>query len=619
MAELLDGIKAWIAKRNFDISSLKIEDGGGAAYFTYDSPSESGEINTARLHLDVEKKLLALFLLNPIRVPEQRRRDVSELLTLANTTVDESSLYMLPADGQIVVLCRTFVDESSNSVELIDRMDAIVLDVLKKHVPAITATAFAGRSPQMAFADLTGESLAEALPAGCIDSADDVADWGNYPGAACLKRWAEDLKSALSAGEDFSTWDLVGNGALIFHDDEARARVIFRKVAVDAGMQFALVPSASLAQFRLDLVDPFRSLAPALVYLEPGEWMCSDAPGVGQADGTNRRAIFRSQLIQRMKSFDKQYPVVFATAVRSTADIDDSLRAVGAFERRFVLPSMPMDYRGNELLNEIGRELCGLSLSDAPGKVGKLITPEFDSVRTQGLLAQAMKRLANRENRKLEFIDLVNFVTRGTIESDDKPFHPESVRRQVAYHEAGHALVAVLDSEGRNIPEYASIVASLKFEGVVVKSVEYYYASNIQTTYLDFRHHIRLALAGRAGEQILVGPGKVSNGAISDLSGATEFSKCAFGSFGFAPGMDDPANAGANLAVIGGDASPSEVARLETLVRGFLESEYRTVMQMLLEHRPMLDAIADRLMWDAIVDQDELMTLCKISPEMSHS
>ena len=63
------------------------------------------------------------------------------------------------------------------------------------------------------------------------------------------------------------------------------------------------------------------------------------------------------------------------------------------------------------------------------------------------------------------------------------------------------------------------------------------------------------------------------------------------------------------MAVVVGDPSPSEGVYLEGLIRQFLSDEYRVVLKQLADHRSLVDAIADRLMWDPIVDQGELMEL----------
>jgi hypothetical protein len=60
-----------------------------------------------------------------------------------------------------------------------------------------------------------------------------------------------------------------------------------------------------------------------------------------------------------------------------------------------------------------------------------------------------------------------------------------------------------------------------------------------------------------------------------------------------------------------GDPTDSEQIHVEGLVRTYLSDEYKRVYKVLEAHRPLIDAIADRLMWDPIVDQNKLLELSR--------
>ena len=85
----------------------------------------------------------------------------------------------------------------------------------------------------------------------------------------------------------------------------------------------------------------------------------------------------------------------------------------------------------------------------------------------------------------------------------------------------------------------------------------------------------------------------------------------AFACWGFAPQMEKVSASSSNLAVVVGDPTPTEAAHVEVLIRQFLSTEYETVLQCLSDNQHFLSAIADRLLWDPIVDQSELTTICR--------
>ncbi len=94
----------------------------------------------------------------------------------------------------------------------------------------------------------------------------------------------------------------------------------------------------------------------------------------------------------------------------------------------------------------------------------------------------------------MEFVDLVNLTLRGFEEAELPSTEIEAIRRQTAYHEAGHALVAVIDSDGQNVPEYSSILPSANLKGAVVESYKFLYESGDRDTYADMRHDVRINL-----------------------------------------------------------------------------------------------------------------------------
>lgn len=99
---------------------------------------------------------------------------------------------------------------------------------------------------------------------------------------------------------------------------------------------------------------------------------------------------------------------------------------------------------------------------------------------------------------------------------------------------------------------------------------------------------------------------------LQDLKSATDLAGTAFAIWGFAPSMESEGRAASNLAIVDGDTiSASEHAHVERLVRQFLRVEYRVVKDMLAAHRPLLDAIAEGLMRDAVLDQAAIAGLVR--------
>jgi ATP-dependent metalloprotease len=184
-----------------------------------------------------------------------------------------------------------------------------------------------------------------------------------------------------------------------------------------------------------------------------------------------------------------------------------------------------------------------------------------------------------------------------------------SSRRKTALHEAGHACIAIIASGGSNVPDYATVVPSKNFEGVVFESLSYYDKME-DFTYNNMLLKTRVFLAGRAAEDLFYGSANVSSGANSDLAAATQMCFSLFAYSGFNSDMATAESSAHNLAVLNSrDIDPVQYDRISREVRAFLQEQYKYVLTTLEENRPFVESVAERLLWDPVVDQSEMIEL----------
>lgn len=427
----------------------------------------------------------------------------------------------------------------------------------------------------------------------------------HLPGSDALRPWARELRAACAAVTD-DLWDDVGRAVVLLSTDPQRAAAAAHLVAAEAGMNFIAIPEADLAA--IPQPETMASCAPALIWLEPGDWLPGRVEGESSEQADYKQGI-QGRLAAWVRDFSSSCPLVLVTATGEPNEVSSILAEPGLFDRYLRLPQPSLAQLGAEFIDELGRGVCSKSLRASPAKLGKLVEMEYMVRRRRGMAVLYLRRLVRRAGRPLEFTDLMQLYTHGHIEEGDGPQVRERDRRAAAVHEAGHAVVAILDSKGKNVPDFCSIIPGAGFGGVVVPSLSYQASTDLCETYALFRHGIRIGLAGRAAEELIYGPQGVSNGASGDLENASHRAFAAFAVWGFAPGMTTHDRSASNLFVVVGEPSPSEAARVESLARSFLEEEYRHVYKLVSANRALLDAITDRLMWDPIVDQHELKAI----------
>lgn len=435
-------------------------------------------------------------------------------------------------------------------------------------------------------------------------------DWSEFFEPDIFRNWAEELRNSLSRKEN-DLWSLTGKAVVLQSNDESEIFNLLQRVAVDVKMNFARVPAHHVASLFPEARRKFEKISPAIVMLDAGSWLIDEEDEYGNIAPPSEAHPGPLSIAKDLKDFDLDHPVIFVVCVKSYADISKNLLKVDAFDRIFADETPSSEFIGNRFITFFDPNVLDDSIKGSAKKVGLLLQSEYESRSEQELLALRLKRLANHESRTITFNDLTDFALRGLQEQNRlKPIKVDSeVRRKTAYHEAGHACISIIASNGENVPDYASIVPSKNFEGVVFESLAYY--DNLdEITYKFLLLKTRIALAGRAAEELFFGGLNISSGANSDLSSATRMCFRLFAYSGFHSKMDGQAISASNLAVLNlGEVDPLQYERVSKDVRNFLEDQYLYVMNTLKEKRAFVDAVAQRLLWDPVVDQQEMKIL----------
>ncbi len=545
---------------------------------------------------------IMLFQYAPFKVPRVHRTTVAELLARINYVLANGALGMDMQDGEIRYKNGVDIKGGVISIAMISELVELGLSILDQYLPAVAAVVYAGQSAEQAFSRAEQHRVAQGRT-NPVPEETQIRPWESFVGSEAIRSWSADLNSVLSGNE--VDWALAGHATVIVNEDQNYCREILQRVAADNNLNFTVIAASDV----MDMSPPsgLQALKPMLVYLEPGRWMRLKGED-GESDNTAENARrFQSQLLDWITDFDPLHPVVYVTSTAKLGNMTSRLRAVGGFDRYIALPQESLSILAEGFLSLIGRDCCSAALQSATAKLGKLLKDESSEKRELALLC--MRRLHHRENRPLEFIDLVHAFSRNMLEQDASTIETDELRQQVAFHEAGHAVVAVLDSGGKNVPDCTSIVPSAAFNGIVVESYTFHHAHDDLNTYRNFRHNIRICLAARAAEEIAFGIENVSSASSDDLENASRSAFKAFACWGFVPRMEAGDRAARNLGVVFGAPSNSEMHHLEVLVREFLEQEYEVVKVMLENNRTLLDAVANRLLSEQMLDQGELSAI----------
>lgn len=431
-----------------------------------------------------------------------------------------------------------------------------------------------------------------------------------------FNNWAEELKRVAQSPGDQKISLLTGRAAMIECPDVSACRQVLPKIAEMANMQYlTLSPDQVMAWLQgeetgSDCIGGYKRQKAALVHLPIECFTKPDDKGDKNQFGWDVPSWL--DLSRALHTANATAPLVIVVVGKKFLNLPEELRAAYGFDRHFTLPKISPLERFEELMEEIDSECCDQSIAKFPEKIGVLLNDAFPDKRRLGLLVMAIKRLVMREDRKLSYKDLVAISARGTGDVAPWPHLSEKNRYRTAVHEAGHALIAMLDSSGANVPDYVSVSPGKGFLGVTIESYDYLYQQLGCDAYQNGRHSVRIALGGRAAEEIILGAEQIgTSGLRSDLEEISGNVRGFFAVHGICVDIEDAEHTGINLATVVNGESASEAAHIEPLMRTYIERQYRSTIEIVKSHRNLLDRIVEMLLSKNELFQDDLLPLLK--------
>ena len=423
-----------------------------------------------------------------------------------------------------------------------------------------------------------------------------------------LLNWAKEIKRFVENPGDGVIKSLIGKAAMVECGDLEDCLRVLPLVASQAGMQFIKLTQMEGGSCLQGESLIRQDLTPTLVYI-PIECFSKEDGSNSSSKKDGVIAPTWSELSDFLESSNAISPLIIITCSESFTDISTDLRAVACFDKYFTIRrATPID-RAQYFIAAIGKECFDETISQSLERTGALLNSSFPGERRIGLLVMAMKRLAYELQRPLTYRDLLGFAARGTGYMEEGPKMTAALFK-TAVHEAGHSLVAMVDSDWKNIPDYVSIKSGRGFEGIMIDSYTFLNQQQNISGYLNTRHSVRVSLAGRVAEEIILGfEGVDLEAASSDLEVISGSVRRYIARCGMSPEMEVLGRAGDNLSVVVGAESGSESAHVETLARQFVKRQYENTLEIVRSNRKLLEQIIEKLQADGTIYQEDLLLI----------
>src|SRR5271155_1343198 len=274
-----------------------------------------------------------------------------------------------------------------------------------------------------------------------------------------------------------------------------------------------------------DLFEQGKKNAPCIIFIDEIDAVGRHR-GAGLGGGHDEREQTLNQLLVEMDGFESTEGVILIAATNRPDVLDPALLRPGRFDRHVVVPNP--DLSGREKILKVHVRKVPLA-ADVDPRVIARGTPGFSGADLANLVNEAALLAARRGKRVVTMTELEDAKDKVMMGAERRSLAmTDDERRNTAYHEGGHALVA-LSVEGSDPIHKATIIPRGRALGMVMRLPEH---DQLSVTRQKMLADICVAFGGRLAEELIFGHEKVTTGAMSDIEMATRMARAMVTRFG---------------------------------------------------------------------------------------
>jgi cell division protease FtsH len=357
-----------------------------------------------------------------------------------------------------------------------------------------------------------------------------------------------------------------------------------------------------------ELFEEAKAKAPCLVFIDEIDTIGKTRAGAGAAaiGGHDEREQTLTQLLTEMDGFDSSVGVIIMAATNRPEVLDPALLRPGRFDRQ-VIVDRP-DRRGRAAILAVHARRVALA-PDADLEVVAARTPGFAGAELANVINEAALLAARRGKSAVGMAELEEAIDRVSmgLERRSRVINPEE-RRRVAYHELGHALVAIASPHADPVHRVSIVprgVAALGVTQQLPADDRYLIAQP------ELEDRLAVMMGGRAAERVVFGD--LSSGAANDLQQATALARRMVEEFGMSSKVG-PVTISTSSTFLEQNGqlqarSPQLIAEAEEEMKALLQGADERATSILNERRGALDRLADILLERETIEGAELDAL----------
>lgn len=445
---------------------------------------------------------------------------------------------------------------------------------------------------------------------------DEQANKVRFKDVAGCDEAKEDVQEIVDFLRDPSKFQRLGGriprGVLLVGPPGTGKTLLAKAIAGESGVPFFTISGSDFVEMFVgvgaarvrDMFETAKKNAPCIIFIDEIDAVGRQR-GAGLGGGNDEREQTLNQMLVEMDGFDTGANIIVIAATNRPDVLDPALLRPGRFDRQVVVP-LP-DIRGREQILNVHMRKIPIGM-DVNGEIIARGTPGFSGADLANLVNEAALFAARRNARVVEMCDFENAKDKIMMGAERRAMvMTEDERRNTAYHESGHAVVARLMPKSDPVHK-VTIVPRGRALGLTMQlPKEDRYAYDRQ--YLLTR--IAILFGGRIAEEIFMN--QMTTGASNDFERATQLARDMVMRYGMSERMGPMVYAENEGEVFLGRSvtktthmSEQTMREIDAEVRRLLDEQYAVARRLIEENRDKMEAMAKALLdWETI-DADQI-------------
>ena len=409
----------------------------------------------------------------------------------------------------------------------------------------------------------------------------------------------------------------IPKGALLIGPPGTGKTLLAKAIAGEADVPFFTISGSDFVEMFVgvgasrvrDMFEQGKKHAPCIIFIDEIDAV-GRSRGAGLGGGNDEREQTLNQLLVEMDGFDTNEGIILIAATNRPDVLDPALLRPGRFDRQVVVPNP--DILGREAILKVHIR----KINTGPDVKLRTIargTPGFSGADLANLINESALLAARKNKRVVTMSDVEEAKDKVMMGAERRSMvMSEEEKKLTAYHEGGHAIVALNEKASDPIHK-ATIIPRGRALGMVMRLPE---RDQLSVTREKMYSDIAVAMGGRIAEELIFGYEKITSGASSDIDMATKMAKNMVTRYGMSKDLGTVAYGDNEDEVFLGrsitrqqNMSEETAKKVDYEVKKIVDAGYERARKVLTEKIDDLHKIAKALLVYETLTGDEIRDL----------